>query len=140
MGRRAALAAIPCRQRRHLHRHGRARVRPDPLAHRPGHRPPHRRLPSDQEAAQALATLSNGATALISLGRRYPLGDVCRVEVFGERDSQDCRFLWPPDADTVFLAGAASIRPKHSPAVTPGATAEDAIARSPAAEQARIRG
>ncbi len=90
----------------------------------------------NQEAAQALATLSNGATALISLGRRYPLGDICRVEVFGERDSQDCRFLWPPDADTVFLQALRHQAEAFAHGDTTGATAEDAIAALAAAEQA----
>jgi myo-inositol 2-dehydrogenase/D-chiro-inositol 1-dehydrogenase len=89
-----------------------------------------------QDAAQALATLSNGATALISLGRRYPLGDVCRVEVFGERDSQDCRFLGPPDADTVFLHALRHQAEAFARGDTTGATAEDAVAALAAAEQA----
>ncbi|HTI79818.1 MAG TPA: Gfo/Idh/MocA family oxidoreductase [Acetobacteraceae bacterium] len=89
-----------------------------------------------QDAAQALATLSNGATALVSLGRRYPLGDVCRVEVFGERDSQDCRFLWPPDTDTVFLQALRHQAEAFARGDTTGATAEDAVAALAAAEQA----
>jgi myo-inositol 2-dehydrogenase / D-chiro-inositol 1-dehydrogenase len=90
----------------------------------------------NQEAAQALATLSSGATALVSLGRRYTLGDVCRVEVFGERDSQDCRFLWPPDADTVLLHALRHQAEAFARGDTTGATAEDAIAALAAAEQA----
>lgn len=90
----------------------------------------------NHDAAQALATLSSGATALISLGRRYPLGDVCRVEVFGERDSVDCRFLWPPDADTVFLQALRHQAEAFACGDTTGATAEDAIAALSAAEKA----
>ena len=39
----------------------------------------------DAESAQVLCTLSGGTTgiALVSLGRRLPLGDVCKVELFG---------------------------------------------------------
>ncbi len=92
-----------------------------------------------EESAQALATLSGGSTALISLGRRYPLGDVCRVEAFGSRDAEDCRFLWPPDGDAVFLdalrrqaeAFAAWVRGGEPL----GATAADAVAALSAAEQ-----
>ena len=40
VGRRAAVRAVRRRQRRHLRRYGRARVRPDPLAQRPGIRAP----------------------------------------------------------------------------------------------------
>ena len=93
-----------------------------------------------EESGQALATLSGGSTALISLGRRYPLGDVCRVEAFGSRDAEDCRFIWPPDGDIVFLdalrrqteAFAAWVR--GDPPL--GATAADAVAALLAAELA----
>lgn len=92
-----------------------------------------------EESAQALAALSGGSTALVSLGRRYPLGDVCRVEAFGSRDAEDCRFLWPPDGDAVFLdalrrqaeAFAAWVRGGEPL----GATAADAVAALSAAEQ-----
>ncbi len=60
--------------------------------------------PGDPESAQALARLSGGSTALVSLGRRFPLGDVCKVEAFGTRDAEECRFLWPPTADATFYA------------------------------------
>ena len=59
--------------------------------------------PDDPESAQAIAALSGGGTALISLGRRFPLGDVCKVEVFGTKDWEECRFLWPPTADDTFF-------------------------------------
>ena len=32
-----------------------------------------------------------------------PLGDVCKVEVFGTKDAEECRFLWPPTADEAFF-------------------------------------
>jgi myo-inositol 2-dehydrogenase/D-chiro-inositol 1-dehydrogenase len=60
--------------------------------------------PGDPESAQAVADLSGGTSALVSLGRRYPLGDVCKVEVFGTKDAEECRFLWPPSADETFYA------------------------------------
>jgi myo-inositol 2-dehydrogenase / D-chiro-inositol 1-dehydrogenase len=91
---------------------------------------------SQQQCAQALVTLSGGATALVSLGRRYPLGDVCRVEVFGALDAQDCRFLWPPDADSVFLDALRRQAEAFACGDTTGASAEDAIAALTAAEQA----
>ena len=93
------------------------------------------------ESAQVLCTLSGGSTALVSLGRRFPLGDVCRVEAFGTRDAEDCRFLWPPDGERVFLdalrrqaeAFAAWVRGGEAT----GATAADAVAALAAAEQGR---
>src|SRR6202162_838295 len=59
--------------------------------------------PGDPESAHALAELSGGTTAVISLGRRFPLGDVCKVEVFGTKGWEECRFLWPPTADDTFF-------------------------------------
>jgi myo-inositol 2-dehydrogenase / D-chiro-inositol 1-dehydrogenase len=99
----------------------------------------HASVSAGEESAQALATLSEGSSALISLGRRYPLGDICRVEVFGVRDAKDCRFLWPPDGDAVFLdalrrqAEAFASWARGAPPT--GATAADAVAALVAAEQ-----
>src|ERR1700674_5059936 len=93
--------------------------------------------PGDPESAQAIAELSGGTTALISLGRRYPLGDVCKVEVFGTRDAAECRFLWPPTADATFddaLRAQAESFVRHvGGAPREGAGGEDAAAALAAA-------
>ncbi|HSP09376.1 MAG TPA: Gfo/Idh/MocA family oxidoreductase [Candidatus Dormibacteraeota bacterium] len=60
--------------------------------------------PGDPESAHAIAELSGGTTVVLSLGRRFPLGDVCKVEVFGTKDAEECRFLWPPTADDTFFS------------------------------------
>ena len=84
---------------------------------------------------------SGGSTALVSLGRRFPLGDVCRVEVFGTRGADECRFLWPPAGEGVFLdalrrqAEAFAVQVRGGAAS--GATAADAAAALAAAEQAQ---
>jgi myo-inositol 2-dehydrogenase / D-chiro-inositol 1-dehydrogenase len=96
--------------------------------------------PGDPESAQAIAELSGGSTALISLGRRYPLGDVCKVEVFGTRDAAECRFLWPPTADATFddaLRAQAESFVRHvGGAPREGAGGEDAAAALEAAQRA----
>lgn len=96
--------------------------------------------PGDPESAQAIAELSGGSTALISLGRRYPLGDVCKVEVFGTRNAEECRFLWPPTADTTFYdalrAQAESFVRHVGGAPREGAGGEDAAAALEAAQRA----
>src|SRR6202521_4163635 len=93
--------------------------------------------PGDPESALAIAELSGGTTALISLGRRYPLGDVCKVEVFGTSDAEECRFLWPPTADTTFYealkAQAESFVRHVGGAPREGAGGEDAAAALAAA-------
>jgi myo-inositol 2-dehydrogenase/D-chiro-inositol 1-dehydrogenase len=96
----------------------------------------------DAESAQALCTLSGGGTALVSLGRRFPLGDVCRVEVFGARDAEECRFLWPPDGEAVFMAAlrrqAESFAAWVQGGAAEGATADDAVAALQATELASV--
>jgi myo-inositol 2-dehydrogenase / D-chiro-inositol 1-dehydrogenase len=99
--------------------------------------------PGDPESAHAIAELSRGTTAVISLGRRFPLGDVCKVEVFGTRGADECRFLWPPSADDTFfaalLAQAESFARHAGGAPLEGAGAADAAAALEAAQRAATR-
>lgn len=98
------------------------------------------RVEGDPDSAQALCDLSNGASGLISLGRRFPLGDSCWVQVFGTKASEDCRFFWPPEGESVFLSALRLQAEGFADAVcgrpSEGATAADAIAALAAAEQA----
>ena len=97
-------------------------------------------IAGDADSAQVLCKLSGGSTALVSLGRRFPLGDVCRVEAFGTRDAEDCRFLWPPDGESVFLQALKRQAEGFADWVRGGdafgATAADAVAALEAAEKA----
>jgi myo-inositol 2-dehydrogenase / D-chiro-inositol 1-dehydrogenase len=97
-------------------------------------------VPGDAESAQVLCALSGGATGLISLGRRFPLGDVCKVEVYGTRSAEECRFLWPPMADQAFLGAlrlqAESFSRWVGGELAEGANALDAVAALDAAERA----
>ncbi|MCW3475578.1 Gfo/Idh/MocA family protein [Limobrevibacterium gyesilva] len=99
-------------------------------------------VPGDAESAQALCDLSGGSTALVSLGRRFPAGDICRVEVFGTQDAAECRFLWPPDADAVFHDAlrrqAEGFAAWVGGGPAQGASAADAVAALAAAERAWI--
>lgn len=94
----------------------------------------------DSESAQVLCTMSGGSTGLVSLGRRFPHGDVCWTQVFGTKGSEECRFLWPPDADAVFhhalRTQAESFAAWVNGAPSEAAGAEDAVAALAAAEQA----
>jgi myo-inositol 2-dehydrogenase / D-chiro-inositol 1-dehydrogenase len=96
--------------------------------------------PGDPESAQAMAELSGGTSALVSLGRRFPLGDVCKVEVFGTKDAEECKFLWPPTADETFFAAlrnqAESFARHVGGAAREGAGGDDAAAALEAAERA----
>ncbi len=98
--------------------------------------------PGDPESAQVLAKLSGGSTAVVSLGRRYPLGDVCKVEVFGTKDAAECRFLWPPSADATFFEAlrvqAESFARHVAGGPLEGANGDDATAALEAAERAAV--
>jgi myo-inositol 2-dehydrogenase / D-chiro-inositol 1-dehydrogenase len=97
-------------------------------------------VPGDAESAQVLCALSGGTTGLVSLGRRFPLGDVCKMEVFGTRNAEECRFLWPPSGDQSFLEAlrlqAESFVRWVGGAAAEGASALDAVAALDAAERA----
>ena len=96
--------------------------------------------PGDPESAHSLAEMTGGTTALISLGRRFPLGDVCKVEVFGTKGWEECRFLWPPSADETFFEAlkvqAESFGRYARGGPLEGAGADDAAAAIAAAERA----
>jgi myo-inositol 2-dehydrogenase / D-chiro-inositol 1-dehydrogenase len=96
--------------------------------------------PGDPESAHAMAELSGGTTAIVSLGRRFPLGDVCKVEVFGTAGADECKFLWPPSADDTFFAAlraqSESFARHVSGGPLEGASAADAAAALAAAERA----
>ncbi len=114
-------------------------ARLDPAVAAAGPQPP---IPGDADSAQVLCALSGGSTALVSLGRRFPLGDVCRVEAFGTRDAEECRFLWPPDGETVFMQALKHQAEGFADWVrggdAAGATAADAIAALEAAETCSV--
>jgi myo-inositol 2-dehydrogenase/D-chiro-inositol 1-dehydrogenase len=96
--------------------------------------------PGDPESAQAMGELSGGTTAIVSLGRRFPLGDVCKVEVFGTKDAEEVRFLWPPSADESFFGAlrlqAESFARHARGGALEGASGDDAASALEAAERA----
>jgi myo-inositol 2-dehydrogenase / D-chiro-inositol 1-dehydrogenase len=96
---------------------------------------------ADPDCAQLVAELDGGSTAMVSLGRWHPGGDVCRVEVFGTSGTVSCSFLQPADGDAVFrtalltqaedfAAAARSVPGRPVPRHRPGraASGADAIA------------
>jgi myo-inositol 2-dehydrogenase/D-chiro-inositol 1-dehydrogenase len=94
----------------------------------------------DVDSAQAIAQLSGGASAFVSLGRYFPGGDMARLEVFGTRDAVRCDFLDPKDGERAQLdalarqaEGFANFA-KGGPLT--GASIRDAVAALQAAEEA----
>jgi myo-inositol 2-dehydrogenase/D-chiro-inositol 1-dehydrogenase len=95
---------------------------------------------SDPDVALVLAQLSDGTAATVSLGRSFPHGDCCWVEVFGTAGYERVPFMWGEAGERVFHAAlvaqveafAAAVRG----AAAAGACAGDAIAALTAAERA----
>ena len=106
----------------------------------PGPRSPDADAGDDPDSAQAIARLSGGATAFVSLGRYYPVGDMARIEVFGTRDAVRVDFLDPKHGERAQLdalvrqAEAFAAYARGGPLT--GASVGDAIAALDAAERA----
>jgi myo-inositol 2-dehydrogenase/D-chiro-inositol 1-dehydrogenase len=60
------------------------------------------RDPADPDCATFLAQLSGGASATISLGRRFPAPDSCWLEVWGTDGYERLTFMWATAGDAVF--------------------------------------
>lgn len=60
------------------------------------------RDPADPDCATLLAQLSGGASATISLGRRFPYADSCWLEVWGTEGYERVAFMWDTAGDEVF--------------------------------------
>lgn len=95
----------------------------------------------DPESVEAVFALSGGGVGVVSLGRRFPPGDMCRVAVHGTKDVAECRFLWPPDSERAFAEGIAAQDAAFVELVRDGehhgAGPADAVAALVAAEQAK---
>ena len=94
---------------------------------------------ADVDGAQAVASLSGGATGFISLGRYYPAGDAVWAEVFGTRGSERCEVIDPAEGERAQLEAlrrqAESFAEFAAGGPCQGATAADAVAALTAAEQ-----
>ncbi len=94
----------------------------------------------DVDSAQAIATLSGGASAFVSLGRYFPVGDMARIEVFGTRDVVRCDFLDPADGEQTQLDALVRQAEGFATYATggpiSGASIHDAAAALEAAERA----
>jgi myo-inositol 2-dehydrogenase/D-chiro-inositol 1-dehydrogenase len=65
------------------------------------------RDPADPDCATFLAQLSGGASATISLGRRFPAADSCWLEVWGTEGYERLTFMWDTAGDEVFRSSMA---------------------------------
>jgi len=95
----------------------------------------------DPDVAAITARLTAGAVLIVSLGRIFPEGDCCWVEVFGTKGYERIPFVWGAAGDEVFHAALAAQAEAFAAAVRgaepAGAGVTDAVAALRAAEMAR---
>jgi myo-inositol 2-dehydrogenase/D-chiro-inositol 1-dehydrogenase len=93
----------------------------------------------DPESVEAIARLSAGAVATISLGQCFPHGDCCWMEVMGTRGYERLTFMWGNDGQRVFHGALAAQADAFAEAVAGGpprgASASDAVRALEAAER-----
>jgi myo-inositol 2-dehydrogenase / D-chiro-inositol 1-dehydrogenase len=100
-------------------------------------------VPGDPESLQIQARMSGGTIATVSLGRRYPPGDMCKAEVYGTGAAVETMFLAPMDGEVGFLAAireqAESFARYAQGGPREGASIDDAIAALEVAERVSVQ-
>jgi myo-inositol 2-dehydrogenase/D-chiro-inositol 1-dehydrogenase len=96
----------------------------------------------DPDSVAFALTLGDGTLALVSLLRRYPPGDLCRIELVGTDGAASLDFVDPDgDGELVFREALRDQARDFARAIrgeeTSGARAADAVAALEAAERAR---
>ena len=91
----------------------------------------------DPELVQLAVQLDGGIAAAVTLGRRHPPGEVCRIEVVGLDGETRLDFVAPPDGDETIAAALRAQAEDFALGRGEGATVEDAVAALEAAERAK---
>jgi myo-inositol 2-dehydrogenase / D-chiro-inositol 1-dehydrogenase len=90
------------------------------------------RAGDDPDCATILASMSAGSAAVVSLGRRFPHGDSCWLEVWGTDGHERIEFMWGTGGQRVFadamVRQAEAFARALGGAPPEGACAEDAVA------------
>jgi myo-inositol 2-dehydrogenase/D-chiro-inositol 1-dehydrogenase len=98
-------------------------------------------VPGDPDSVELVAALSGGTIGTVSLGRTFPHGDCCWVEVHGLRGHARVEFVWGAEGERVFhralVAQAEAFAEAVRGAPQRGATADDAVAALEAAGRAQ---
>jgi myo-inositol 2-dehydrogenase/D-chiro-inositol 1-dehydrogenase len=93
------------------------------------------------EGDPELVTLSvatrGGIAGVVTLARRYPPGETCRVEVVGLDGAERVDFVAPPSGDETIAAALRAQAEDFARAGGEGATVDDAIAALDAAQRAK---
>jgi myo-inositol 2-dehydrogenase/D-chiro-inositol 1-dehydrogenase len=78
-----------------------------------------------------------GLAATVTLARRYPPGEVCRIEVVGLERAERVDFVAPPDGDETIAAALRAQAEDFARGGGEGATIDDAIAALDVAQRAK---
>jgi myo-inositol 2-dehydrogenase/D-chiro-inositol 1-dehydrogenase len=91
----------------------------------------------DPELVQLALAMDGGIAAAVTVGRRYPPGETCRIEVVGLQGAASLDFVRPPDGDATVAAALRAQAADFALARGEGATVADAVAALEAAERAK---
>jgi myo-inositol 2-dehydrogenase/D-chiro-inositol 1-dehydrogenase len=94
-------------------------------------------IDGDPELVQLALMLEGGISATITLARRYPPGEFCRIEVVGLHAAEQLDFVAPPDGDETIAAALRAQAEDFAFERGGGATGADALAALEAAERAK---
>jgi myo-inositol 2-dehydrogenase / D-chiro-inositol 1-dehydrogenase len=99
-------------------------------------------IPGDPDTVGLVARLSGGATGVVTLTRRHPPGDLCRVEVLATEGSRTVAYLDPPHSESQMVdalrAQAEGFADALAGAPPQGASGEDAAIALEGAERAAV--
>ncbi len=91
----------------------------------------------DPELVELAVELAGGIVGAITLARRHPPGETCRVEVIGLRGAETAQFVAPPDGDETIAAALRAQAEDFARDGGEGTTIADAVAALAAAVRAR---
>ncbi len=91
----------------------------------------------DPELVQLSVGLAGGVVGAVTLARRYPPGETCRVEVIGLAGAESVEFVAPPDGDESIAAALRAQAEDFAHGGGEGTTIEDAVAALEAALRGR---
>jgi myo-inositol 2-dehydrogenase/D-chiro-inositol 1-dehydrogenase len=94
-------------------------------------------VPGDPELVTLSLRLDGGLAATVTLARRHPPGEVCRIEVVGLEAAERAEFVAPPDGDETIAAALRAQAEDFARGGGEGATTDDAVAAMEAADRAK---
>lgn len=92
----------------------------------------------DPESVSVALALSRGAVGVVSLGRRFALGEACRVQAIGTHGAEDLPFVYPPYGEAIVSAALGAQIEAFADAVEGGPVLGASVADAAAALDAAI--